>query len=154
MRKAIIWAGLLFLAVLALDQGTKLWIDAHFAYGESIKVLPIFNLTYVRNEGAAWGMFAGAQLWLALFGLLAIGLCAYFWKALFGSHPRMYFAGALLFSGVIGNIIDRLRLNYVIDFLDFHWGPHHFPVFNIADCAICISVFLILILQEKKKKEV
>ncbi len=153
MYKYFIGSLVLFLVVLGIDQGTKLWIDVHFTYGESFQVLSIFNLTYVRNQGAAWGMFVGAQLWLALFGFIAITLCIVFWKKLFGEHPKMFFPGALLLSGIVGNMIDRLRLNYVIDFLDFHWGAHHFPVFNIADCAICISVFLILLMQEKKNKK-
>ncbi len=155
MGKFLFWAGVIFLVVLGIDQGTKLWVDANFVYGESVEVLPVFNLTYVRNQGAAWGMFAGAQLWLAAFGVLSILLCALFWKKLFGPQPKMLLLGALLLSGIVGNIIDRLRLNYVIDFFDFHLGEHHFPVFNIADSAICVSVFLIILVQwfEDRKKQ-
>ncbi len=147
MRKYLLLAAGILLGVLALDQATKCLVEAHFRHGESLPLLPFFNLTYVRNEGAAWGMFAGSQFWLALFGAVAILVCCFFWKKLFGPHPKMLLPGALLVSGIIGNLIDRVRLNYVIDFFDFHWGLHHFPVFNVADVAICVSVFLILLLQ-------
>ncbi len=147
MRKYLLLALSLFLGVLALDQVTKLIVVNRFFHGESIELLPFFNLTYVRNQGAAWGLFAGSQFWLALFGAVAIVTCCFFWKRLFGPHPKMLLPGAILISGITGNLIDRLRLNYVIDFLDFHWGPHHFPVFNVADIAICVSVFLIILLQ-------
>ena len=135
------------LAVLALDQGTKLWVLGAFAHGESVEVLPVFALTYVRNHGAAWGMFQGAQLWLAAFGVLAVAACLVFWRKIFGEHPLSAPIAGLLLGGVVGNLIDRVRLGYVVDFLDFHWGASHFPCFNVADSAICVAVAALIVLQ-------
>lgn len=135
------------LAVLALDQGTKLWVLGAFAHGESVEVLPVFALTYVRNHGAAWGMFQGAQPWLAAFGVLAVAACLVFWRKIFGEHPLSAPIAGLLLGGVVGNLIDRVRLGYVVDFLDFHWGASHFPCFNVADSAICVAVAALIVLQ-------
>ena len=146
MRKYLI-ASAVALAVLALDQLTKLWVVADFQPGESVDVLSVFALTYVRNQGAAWGMFQGAQLWLAGIGVLAVILCFVFWRKIFGDHAWAAPVAGLLLGGIIGNLIDRVRLGYVIDFLDFHWGTSHFPCFNIADSAICIGVFALMVLQ-------
>ena len=146
MRKYLI-ACAVALAVLALDQATKLWVVADFRPGESVDVLSVFALTYVRNQGAAWGMFQGAQLWLAGVGVLAVVLCFVFWRKIFGDHAWAAPVAGLLLGGIIGNLIDRVRLGYVIDFLDFHWGVSHFPCFNIADSAICIGVFALIVLQ-------
>ena len=146
MRKYLI-ACAVALAVLALDQATKLWVVADFRPGESVDVLSVFALTYVRNQGAAWGMFQGAQLWLAGVGVLAVVLCFVFWRKIFGDHAWAAPVAGLLLGGIVGNLIDRVRLGYVIDFLDFHWGASHFPCFNIADSAICIGVFALIVLQ-------
>ena len=132
MRKYLI-ASAVALAVLALDQLTKLWVVADFQPGESVDVLSVFALTYVRNQGAAWGMFQGAQLWLAGVGVLAVILCFVFWRKIFGDHAWAAPVAGLLLGGIIGNLIDRVRLGYVIDFLDFS--------------AICIGVFALMVLQ-------
>lgn len=151
MRRALLIALPLCGAVLALDQATKVWVERAFALGESLPLLPFLSLTYVRNQGAAWGMFQGAHYALAAFGVLAaLGLCL-FWRTLFGPHPRVLPAVGLLFAGIVGNVIDRFRLGYVVDFLHVHWGAWHFPCFNVADSAICLAVGLLLILQWKAK---
>lgn len=147
MRRALLLAVVIFVTALALDQTTKAWVECFFALGESQPVLPFFALTYVRNQGAAWGMFQGAQFVLAGFGVVAgVALCL-FWRKLFGPHPRVLPVVGLLLSGIVGNVIDRLRLGYVVDFLHFHWNGWHFPCFNVADSAICVAVGLLLLLQ-------
>ncbi|MEG1480539.1 MAG: signal peptidase II [Kiritimatiellia bacterium] len=147
MRRWLFLSVGLFFFVLVLDQGTKIGVERFFAWGESVEILPVFSLTYVRNQGAAWGMFQGAQYWLAGFGAVAVILCCVFWKKIFGAHRCLLPWGALLLSGIIGNLIDRLRLGYVVDFLDFYWKGYHFPCFNIADSAICVAVALLIFLQ-------
>ena len=145
--RAFLAAFAVFALVLALDQLTKVWVERVFALGESLPILPVFSLTYVRNQGAAWGLFQGAQLWLAAFGALAALACCLFWRRLFGPHRWAPPLGGLLLAGIVGNLIDRLRLGYVVDFLDFHWGASHFPCFNVADSAICVAVFALILLQ-------
>lgn len=146
-KKAFIIAALIFVVTLILDQWTKVWVEHHFELYESVELVSWFNFTYVRNEGAAWGMFSGAQYALVGVGIVALILCSLFWKKFIGTQDIFVPFGGLLYAGIIGNIIDRLRVNYVIDFFDFHIGDWHYPCFNIADIAICVSVILILIFQ-------
>ncbi len=146
MRKLAI---ALFIVVLVLDQASKLWVEQVFVLGESLQLLPFFSLTLVRNQGAAWGIFQGAQLWLALFGVVVAALAMCFWKRLFGSARHLLPIQGLLLAGILGNVVDRIRLGYVVDFFDFYWNAWHFPCFNVADSAICVSVFLLLLLQQK-----
>lgn len=141
------FAAAVALAVVALDQGTKLWVVGAFAPGETLPLLPFFSLTYVRNQGAAWGLFQGAHLWLAGFGAVAVALCCLFWRRIFGDHAWAAPLGGLLLGGIVGNLVDRVRLGYVVDFLDFHWGAAHFPCFNVADSAICVGVAALIALQ-------
>lgn len=135
-------------ALVAVDQLTKAAAVARLKPLESVSVIPgFFHLSYVENRGAAWGMLAGQQLFLVAFSLVTLGFLA--WKRhqlfapLWGGRATM----ALLFGGVIGNLIDRLRLGFVIDFLDFFHGGWHFPAFNVADSSICCGVFLYLVTQ-------
>lgn len=147
MRKFLCLSSVLGLVILVLDQVTKVIVEQRFYLGESIPVLPFFSLTYVRNQGAAWGMFQGAHYFLAGFAVLAMVVLALFWRTFFGNDRRVLPLVGGLFAGILGNFIDRIRLGYVVDFLDFYWGAYHFPCFNIADCAICLSVFGIILFQ-------
>jgi signal peptidase II len=139
---------LVAVALVLLDQVTKVIIRQQFDVGGSLAVVPgFFNLCYVRNTGAAWGMFRGGNAWLAL---LSVGflIAMIVWRHHF--FPRGRWGAArcgLLSGGIVGNLIDRVRLEYVVDFLDFHLGTHHFPAFNVADSAICISVALYMVWQ-------
>ncbi len=134
--------------VVVVDQLTKYWAVTRLRPTGSVSVIPgYFDLSYVENQGAAWGMFAGHQVFLIAFSLMT--LVFLLWKRrqlflpLWGSTLTM----SLLFGGIIGNLIDRIRLNYVIDFLDFHWQGAHFPAFNVADASICCGVFLFIATQ-------
>lgn len=147
MRRARLAALALFVGALALDQATKAWVGHAFAVGESVPVSPFFSLTYVRNQGAAWGMFQGAHYFLAAFGVLAVVGLGFFWRRLFGPSPRVLPVIGLLLAGIVGNVIDRVRLGYVVDFLHFHWSGWHFPCFNVADAAICLAVGSLFLLQ-------
>ena len=105
----------------------------------------VFDLAYVENRGCAWGMFQG-QVWpLAVFGLAALAFLVWKRKSVFGPGRLAAVAEPLLYAGIVGNVIDRLFRGYVVDMFDFHWGPHHFPCFNIADSLICIAVGLMLL---------
>lgn len=133
--------------VFGLDQLTKGWINARmplgtYGPGASIEIFPdFFYLVHVGNTGAAWSMFAGAGLWLALLGLCTLG-AIFFWRRELGLHSRSAQAAfGLLCGGILGNLVDRLVHGHVIDFLDFHFGTYIYPTFNVADIGICLGVF-------------
>lgn len=135
-----IWllAGSIFL----LDQLSKFLISKNFSPNESIEVVKnIFHLTLVHNTGAAFGIFKNQTLFFVLVSILAVAvIAAYIRKREKASFLRDA-ALALILGGALGNLVDRLRFGYVIDFLDFRiW-----PVFNVADSAITIGAFLLVI---------
>ena len=111
-----------------------------------VEVIPgLFNLAYVENRGCAWGMFQG-QVWpLAAFGIAALAVLVWKRRSFFGPGRLSAVAETLLYAGIVGNVIDRLFRGYVIDMLDFHWGPHHFPCFNLADIFINVAVGLMIL---------
>lgn len=141
----------LFAAALILDQATKLWVSARFSLYESEPVIPgLFNLCLLHNNGAAFSILAGQPaLWRQVFfvtvnlvALSVIGVA----QCRIGRGDRLYTAAlALIAGGAAGNLIDRLRLSYVVDFLDFYIGTHHWPAFNAADAAINVGVGLFLL---------
>lgn len=144
---------------ITLDQWTKLAIVEHFYLGESIPVIEdFFNLTYVRNPGAAFGMFAQAHPqfrvpFFIIVPLIALGIIFYIFRKIEDQDYKLIVALSLIISGAVGNLIDRARLNYVIDFLDFHWKYKvHFPAFNVADIVICLGVGLLLLDMIQKEK--
>jgi len=140
-------------AVIALDQLTKIYIHGGFALGESRPVIQgIFHITYVRNLGAAFGIFRDhSELFRKLFFLsmppLAAGIILMMLRSVANSDKLQVLALSLIFGGAIGNYIDRLRFGYVIDFLDFHYfDAWSYPAFNIADSGIVCGVILLLII--------
>ena len=146
-------------ANLALADAVAKEIAAGVLKGAAaISVIPgLFDLAYVENRGCAWGMFQG-QVWpLAVFGLAALGFLVWKRKSVFGAGKMAAVAECLLYAGIVGNLIDRLCRGYVIDFLDFHWGVHHFPCFNLADTFICVAAGLMilssLLAPKEKRKE-
>jgi signal peptidase II len=143
---------LTFAGIVAADQLTKLWVASSFVVGESRPLLPgWFNLTYVQNTGIAFGMFQGAGLLVALFVVALVVGGIYFTRGLNWSALEPNLVGGALCGGALGNLIDRARLGHVIDFLDAHWGPHHWPVFNVSDSVICMAVGWILLRQFEAK---
>jgi len=147
----VLW--IIALAVLALDQATKLWIVMQVPFdpmhshgaGSDIEVIQgFFYIIHVGNTGAAWSMFSGRSVTLAL---LAAGTLAaiYFWRHTLGlKHPLSQICFGLLCGGIVGNLIDRLVHKHVIDFIDLHFGNYVYPTFNVADSGICVGVILYL----------
>ncbi|PLX90584.1 MAG: signal peptidase II [Desulfuromonas sp.] len=137
------------LIILPLDQLTKWLIDASFRLHESVPVIPgLFHLTYVRNKGAAFGIFADSAVRIPFFiSVSIIALLAILWylRHLQERQRVALYALSLVFSGALGNLIDRVRFGEVIDFLDVFWGRYHWPAFNVADSAITIGVTLLII---------
>ena len=145
--------------ILILDQASKLYVASHFRLHESITVVEnFFHLTYLRNQGAAFGFLAEngirVPFFISVAVLAAIGILWYLGRLRADQH-QLQFALSLIFAGAMGNLIDRIRLGAVIDFLDFHWYQHHWPAFNVADSAITVGVALLLIdlwIEESRKK--
>ena len=139
----------LSLLVVALDQVTKLWILEHFALYQVVEVWPVFNLTLVFNEGAAFSFLADAGGWQQYFfiGLASVvSLVLLVWLRNMDAHERLTAWGvALVLGGAVGNLIDRLAYGKVVDFLQWHWEQYYFPSFNLADSAITLGVILLLI---------
>jgi signal peptidase II len=147
-RTPLLWLGL-SAAVIVLDQLSKAAIERRFALYETLRLLPVFSLVRAHNTGAAFSFLddaAGWQRWL--FSLLAVAVSAglVVWLA---RMPRaasaLAAAVALILGGALGNLIDRLRLGYVVDFIEVHWQVHYFPAFNVADSAITIGAGLLLL---------
>ncbi|WP_310599295.1 signal peptidase II [Desulfobulbus sp.] len=140
----------IILAVVGIDQASKAWIIAHFALHESVEVIPgLFNLTHLTNNGAAFGILAGQPaLWRQVFFIAAAGIalvCIWIAQRSFSPRSRAYtVALALIAGGAIGNLIDRIRWGFVVDFLDFYLGQSHWPAFNVADSAITVGVALFI----------
>ena len=106
----------------------------------------LFDLAYVENRGCAWGMLQGHVWPLAVFGIAVMGLLIWKRKSVFPRGGWGVLSEILLYAGILGNLIDRLTRGCVIDMFDFHWGVHHFPVFNVADSYITVAAALLLIL--------
>lgn len=144
--------------ILVLDQITKLYVDANFRLHESIPVIDgLFNLTYVRNKGAAFGIFADSAVRIPFFitvSIIAMLGILWYLSRLRNDQRLAVFSLSLVFAGAVGNLIDRIRLGEVIDFLDVYWQTHHWPAFNVADSAITVGVTLLFIdmWREDRKK--
>ena len=134
MKKRSLWlCPLAIAAIVALDQGVKAYIVTHFAVGESAEFLPrLLRLHYVRNFGAAWSSFSGER-WLLIAWLLARIV----------RHPLGVWSLTAVIGGGVGNLIDRVRLGYVVDMLDCTFIE--FPVFNVADCFVVCGTIAALI---------
>ena len=132
---------LVALCVVLLDQASKEWVRGAFSLHESVPVIPgFFHLTYVRNTGAAWGLFSGQNIALSALALVMLAVLVAFRRKILPPGRVHRVALGLLGGGIVGNLFDRLRLDYVVDFLDFFHRGWHFPAFNVADSAICIGV--------------
>jgi signal peptidase II len=135
--------------VIMLDQLSKRLVDTSMQLYQSIELIPFFQLTYLRNQGAAFSFLSQAGGWQRWFfvglAVTASGLICYWLKRL-EKHQRWEAAAwALILGGALGNLIDRVLYGYVIDFLDVYYGEWHWPAFNVADSAITVGVAMLLI---------
>jgi signal peptidase II len=133
--------------VIFLDQASKGWILHALDGRPPLRIAEFFNIFLIRNYGVSFGMFNnGGGVNAIAFSLLAAvivgALLVWLWRAADGV---IVLAIGLIVGGAVGNVIDRLRLGSVVDFLDFHIGEWHWPAFNLADSAICVGVGLMLI---------
>jgi signal peptidase II len=139
---------IMLVLAIALDQVTKWWATSMFRSELTVSLIPgFFNLTYVQNTGIAFGMMKGQGMLVALFVIaLALGAIVYA-RGLDWASWEPNVVGGCLVGGALGNLLDRSRLGYVVDFFDVHAGMHHWPVFNVADSLICVSVAWIVARQ-------
>ena len=156
-----LWFLLLSLLVIVLDQASKLWILANVPLYYDINILPIFDITYVRNYGAAFSFLSDAGGWQRWFftGIAAVVsvLLTYWMYKTEWKEQRQLWSFGLILGGAIGNVADRLVHGYVVDFLHFYYQNWHFPAFNVADIAISCGAALLLldgVLDMKKQKVV
>lgn len=133
--------------ILIADQLTKLYIDRTMQLYQSIPVIDgLFSITYLRNRGAAFSFLAEASWRLPFFILATVVAVIAILVALKKLRDDQRFATVsltLILAGAVGNLIDRVRMGEVIDFLDVYWKNHHWPAFNVADSAICVGVAML-----------
>jgi len=142
---------LLAAATVVVDQLTKLAVVMHMVPGDRHVVIDgWFQIRFITNTGGLFGAFRNLPdgwrtLLFSIVPLLAsVGLLVFLLRTS-GKQRGLRIALAFILGGAVGNLVDRLRLGYVIDFLDVHWREHHWPAFNVADASICIGVGLILL---------
>ena len=156
------WSLFLAIAVIGIiiDQITKIAIDRSMQLFDSIPIVEnFFHITYVRNRGAAFSFLSDASWRLPFFitvSIIAALVILIAFRKLRDDQKLAHISLAMIFSGAVGNLIDRVRLGEVIDFLDVHWYRHHWPAFNVADSLICVGVFMLaidMVLEEKRLKK-
>ncbi len=144
---------LIILLVVAADQASKAWIVAHFSLYQARELIPgLFSLTYLTNQGSAFGFLNGEhgpwrQAFFVGVALLAMLAMLVFLRKLRDESRWCLVAVSLIMGGAAGNLIDRLRLGAVVDFLEFYWRGHYWPAFNVADSAITVGVALFVATQ-------
>lgn len=165
VRHRFLYAGILAAVIFIFDQATKLWVTRVLPYGGEYTVIPgFFDIIHARNTGAAFGLFAGADsafrvpFFYIVAVLAVIVIMLVLWRL--AEDRATVTACALILGGIAGNIVDRVRLGAVVDFLSFHVKdevfshtilgyhivfPLSWPAFNVADAAITVAVFLLLL---------
>ncbi|GAU07845.1 signal peptidase II [Desulfoplanes formicivorans] len=152
------FVSILAAVIIALDQISKIWVQGNISMYESIPVIPgFFDLVHVLNKGAAFGFLNRADIhWQTYFFIgvsaLAVVLIFHLVNTVDRRDPPLFTGLGCILGGALGNMIDRIRIGQVIDFLDFHIASHHWPAFNIADMAISVGALLLLVSFYQRKK--
>ena len=144
-KAALVLAGTA-VALYAADQLTKALVVAALEPGESVQVVgDLVRIWYVRNTGAAFSLFPGA-LWLFVpVTVLALGMIAWFFRSFRARGPWIHVVLGTILAGTLGNLTDRLRLGYVVDFMSVGFGGTRFPAFNVADSAVVVGIGLLVL---------
>ncbi|HEX8143990.1 MAG TPA: signal peptidase II [Pyrinomonadaceae bacterium] len=136
--------------IYMVDQASKAWAVRALRFGQTrVLIEGVLALEYAENSGIAFGQLQeggsfGRWFFVTLAALAAIAVLYYFWRTP-REGDRVLGACALLLAGILGNLTDRVRLGYVIDFILLHWGQYHWPTFNVADASICAGAFLLVL---------
>jgi signal peptidase II len=160
-RKLLILLPVLLLGV-ALDLATKQWILQSLPMGAQITVIKgFFNVVHIHNRGGAFGLLSSWPLdYIRVFFLfttsIVLVVVGYLWWRLPEDQRLAALGYGLIMAGALGNLVDRVRMGEVVDFLDFYWGRYHWPAFNVADMMVCLGAgFLVwVILREEKAADV
>ena len=145
--------------IIVIDQVTKLYFNQNLQLGQSIELLPVLNWTLAYNYGAAFSFLSDAGAGNVVFCLHCVSVSTglIVWLTKLGQNTKfLALAIALLLGGAIGNVYDRISYGYVIDFIHVYYQTWHFPVFNVADCAITVGAIMLIIdslFLEKKRLE-
>lgn len=135
--------------IIVVDQITKLWIVEHFAYLEAYTVLPVLQITHVYNYGAAFSFLSDQSGWQRWFFVVVSTLASIFLSVWIYRTPVtnkwLLITLAFILGGAIGNLIDRVYLGYVVDFISVHYEDNYFPAFNVADSAITVGAIMLFI---------
>ena len=157
-RRAASWL-LLSAVVILADQFSKAYIAGHYLEFEFTRILPVLDITCMHNVGAAFSFLASASGWqrwlfIGLAVVVSVGITVWLIRLPRSTHPVLAAGLALVLGGAVGNVIDRIRLGYVVDFIHFHWERAYFPAFNVADSAITVGAACLLLdaLLEAKRK--
>lgn len=148
---------ILILALVALDQATKLLVARTVDLYQSVPVIPgFFNITLIHNKGGIFGAFSQSDSRLVFWGLTlasltALGFVLYYFFKTPPSDKLLKVSLSLILAGALGNLTDRVTRGYVIDFLDFHIGDAHWPFFNAADSCITVGALLMLVIFFRRK---
>jgi len=155
------WRWLPLTAVMiVIDQITKFAIVKHFELYDSVRILPVLNIVRAHNRGAAFSMLddaSGWQRWFFTVLALGVGIAIVLWMGRLKARSQALLACALslILAGALGNLIDRVLLGHVIDFIQVHWGDAYIPSFNVADSAISVGAALLLLdalLESRRNK--
>lgn len=138
-------SSILVVVILCFDQITKFLIRNSMVFGESKKILGFFSLTFLKNTGISFGLFKGSNILFTIISFLAL----LFFTYVYFKKKKYSLQLSLIIAGITGNLIDRIVLGYVVDFIDFHY----WPVFNIADSAVSIGMIWLLILLVKNNDD-
>ncbi len=146
-ERRLIFIGLALAALVAFgDQWSKVLVERHLSSGRIVELIPgFFSLRYTTNYGAAWGMMSGYGWLLLVIGVAVLAAAMIFLRYLTEGYIERYLAIFTIAGGVIGNSIDRMWRGHVVDFLAVDLQFYHWPIFNLADCAICVGVGLFLL---------
>ncbi len=159
IRFSNLWWLTISLLVIVIDQATKYFVRQKLTWGLPVKVTAFFNLLLLSNTGAAFNLLdsgGGWQLWLFVAIAVVVSIVIIAW--LLYLPPNFIWTGiglSLVLGGALGNLYDRINLGYVVDFLQFHVSQYYWPVFNVADSAICIgaAILVIIFLFSKNKSK-
>lgn len=143
---------ILSLILIGIDQLTKYWAQTKLQGKQCIDVIEgVFSFTYARNTGAAFGMLQGKKIFLLVLTVVVLAVAVWYLIRKKVTDSVVLTASAAVFAGAVGNLIDRIRLSYVIDFLEIRFFS--FPVFNVADCCVVLGMIVLVICVFRGKLE-